>query len=228
MKGRYQGVPRAGPKRERLREKGQFWTPDWLAEAMVAYVIADGCDHIFDPAVGEGAFFRSAKGISARTGKLLRLVGTEIDPAVLHQALCSGLSEDDLSSVKITDFVLQPPRYSYSAIVANPPYIRHHRLPPHVKAELRKLSTQLVGKALDGRAGLHIYFLIRALQLLAPYGRLAFIMPADTCEGVFAGALWEWITKNYCLEAVITFSPEASPFPGVDTNPVIFLRKSVV
>ena len=35
----HQYVPRTGPARESLREKGQFWTPDWIADAMVAYVL---------------------------------------------------------------------------------------------------------------------------------------------------------------------------------------------
>ena len=52
-------------------------------------------------------------------------------------------------------------------------------------------------------------------------------MPADTCEGVFAESLWEWITSKFRLEAVVTFSPGASPFPGVDTNPVIFFIRNI-
>jgi adenine-specific DNA-methyltransferase len=80
---------------------------------------------------------------------------------------------------------------------------------------------------LDGRAGLHIYFLIRALTLLQENGRLAFIMPADTCEGKFANDLWRWILANFTLDAVIVFTPSASPFPKVDTNPLIFfIRKA--
>ncbi len=58
-------------------------------------------------------------------------------------------------------------------------------------------------------------------------GRLAFIMPADTCEGKFATDLWSWISANFALDAVVTFAPEASPFAGVDTNPLVFfIRKS--
>ena len=57
-------IPRSGPHREALRVKGQFWTPDWVAEAMVAYVVGGDCDTIFDPAVGAGAFFRAAKTLS--------------------------------------------------------------------------------------------------------------------------------------------------------------------
>jgi hypothetical protein len=156
-------------------------------------------------------------------GREIALSGTEIDPDVLEGALREGLSPDDLQHVELRDFVLNPPRGPFGAIVANPPYIRHHRLSASVKARLAALATHTVGRPLDGRAGLHVYFLLRGLDLLGGEGRLAFIMPADTCEGVFSPTLWHWITARYRLEAVVTFAPDASPFPGVDTNPVIFM-----
>jgi hypothetical protein len=190
---------------------------------MVSYVLQSETDHIFDPAVGAGAFFKAAKVIGERLGSRIELLGAEIDQAALQQAAQHGLTADDLASVQMSNFVLHPPARRFNAIVANPPYIRHHRLPAEVKAYLKTYSANLLGAAIDGRAGLHIYFLLRALQLLAPGGRLAFIMPADTCEGVFARPLWEWITQRYHLEAVVTFTPAASPFPQVDTNPMIFL-----
>lgn len=220
------GIPKAGPERERLRQKGQFWTPDWVSEAMVSYVLAENCTTLFDPAVGAGAFFRTAKSIACAKGMEITLLGAELDPTTIQQARENGLTGEDLRGVEIRDFALRPPHGPFGAIVANPPYIRHHRLSPETKTELRKLSIRLIGKPLDGRAGLHIYFLLRALELLEVDGRLAFIMPSDTCEGVFAKTLWDWITKKYKLEIVVTFSPESSPFPGVDTNPIIFMIKN--
>jgi hypothetical protein len=220
-------LPRSGHKREFLREKGQFWTPDWIAEAMVGYVIHNNdCNSVFDPAVGTGVFFKATKAVGSEVGREFALQGTEIDPDTLELARQNGLSAHDLANVQITDFVLNPPLGRFKAIVANPPYIRHHRLSPQVKAGLKAFGTRLIGKSLDGRAGIHIYFLLRALQLLDSGGKLAFIMPADTCEGVFAPTLWGWITKKYCLEAVVTFPAEASPFPGVDTNPIIFMIRN--
>lgn len=218
-----QRLPRTGVARETLREKGQFWTPDWVAEAMVGYVLAGGSDHVFDPAVGAGAFFRAAKAIGRRMGLPVRLLGTEAFPDALKEAREHGLSEADLANVHITDFILKPPAGPFSGIVANPPYIRHHRLPADLKSYLKALATQVIGEPLDGRAGLHIFFLIHALERLAPSGRLAFIMPADTSEGVFAPTLWRWIARHYRLDAVVTFEPDASPFPGVDTNALVFL-----
>ncbi len=218
-----QKLPASGSEREALREKGQFWTPAWAAQAMAAYPIAKGYRTVFDPAVGAGAFFRAALAVAELQKVRVQLHGTEIDQAALKEAEASGLSSRDLSAVEIRDFVLDPPKTKLRAVVANPPYIRHHRLPADVKRRLRAFSMGLTGIAVDARAGYHIYFLLRALQLLEKNGRLAFIMPAGTCEGIFAAALWQWITAHYRLDAVITFDPQASPFPGVDTNPVVFM-----
>ena len=217
------GPSRNSKEREILREKGQFWTPNWVADPMVRYVVGNGASHIFDPAVGAGAFFRVAKRISLETGRVLNLLGVEVDQEALGLARCNGLSLEDLSDVEIDDFILRPPQGPFQAIVANPPYIRHHRLSKPIKEELKKISANITGTALDGRAGLHVYFLIRALHLLDDGGRLAFIMPADTCEGVFSSTVWNWVTGNYRLDAVVTFAPNATPFPGVDTNPIIFM-----
>ncbi|WP_157850556.1 N-6 DNA methylase, partial [Chloracidobacterium thermophilum] len=214
--------------REILRSKGQFWTPDWIAEPMVEYVLAERGGLVFDPAVGAGAFFRAAKVIASEKGLAVRFAGMETDPATLYQAQENGLTKDDIALVEIADFVLQSTSRKFHAIVANPPYIRHHRIIPEKKLQLKHLSVEIIGKVLDGRAGLHVYFLIRALSLLEENGRLAFIVSSDICEGKFASDLWTWITANFTLDAIVTFSPEASPFPNIDTNPLIlFICRSV-
>lgn len=221
-----QKLPSDWAAREALREKGQFWTPQWVAEAMIAYCLADGAESVFDPAVGAGGFLIAAKEMAQRKHRQMNLFGAELDRDALRQAESNGLSARDLEQVVTGDFVLRPFDKRFPAIVANPPYIRHHRLSSSTKKSLRALSIDLIGKELDGRAGLHIYFLLRALQLLADGGRLAFIVPADTCEGVFAGTLWRWITSHYRLDAIVTFIPGASPFPNVDINPVILLIRN--
>lgn len=48
-------------QRRRQQETGQFWTPDWVAEAMVSWLPVDGGTAIVDPAVGAGAFSRAAR-----------------------------------------------------------------------------------------------------------------------------------------------------------------------
>jgi hypothetical protein len=216
----HQKLPSNWAEREKLRDKGQFWTPSWVADAMVAYVSRKS-DLIFDPGVGKGIFYLALKKLNK--GK--KFYGFDVDTNIIKEAKSEGII-DLACEIEIRDFILNPPLKKFKAIVANPPYIRHHRLSQEMKDRFRLISQQIIGDTLDGRAGLHIYFLIQALNLLDNDGRLAFIMPADTCEGVFAQKLWNWITKKYCLEGVITFDQKASPFPRVDTNAIIFLIRN--
>lgn len=202
-----------------LREYGQFWTPAPIAEAMVAYLLSSAPNLIFDPAVGMGAFYSALKALD-KTRKT-RFYGLDIDPEVIREAKSKKIF-DERCSIELRDFVKNTPQQTFSAIIANPPYIRHHRISASTKKLLQEMVHKFTHTRIDGRAGIHVYFLIRALTLLSKGGRLVFIMPADTCEGVFSGKLWDWIASKYCLERVVTFDSSASPFPGIDTNPVIF------
>lgn len=214
----HQKLPTEWNAREILRDKGQFWTPSWVAEAMVAYVSQD-TNLIFDPATGRGAFYEALLKLNKPE---ISFFGTDIDEGVLDDSI---YKQKDCN-VELRDFIKNPPNRKFQAIVGNPPYIRHHRIDEKTKAFIKSFSSIITGLLIDGRAGYHIYFFIQALNLLEKNGRLAFIMPADTCEGKFAKNLWKWISEKFCIEAVITFAEEATPFPNVDTNAMVFMIKN--
>lgn len=208
---------------DKIRRHGQVWTPSWVADAMVSYIMSNSPESILDPAVGEGVFLLSARRVSSS----VRLIGYEIDESVLFVARGNGLVDNDLTSIKTVDFLADidqlTPEMMVDAVVANPPYIRHHMIEKTVKDRLLRYSEKVIGTRLDGRSGLHLYFLIRALQMLKSGGRLAFILPSDVFDGVSSPTLWKWIANNFKIDAVITFSSEATPFSGVDTNAVVVL-----
>lgn len=215
----HQTLPTQWQKREELRTKGQFWTPSWVANAMITYVSKE-TDLVFDPASGEGAFYEALKQIAPS----IKFYGTDIDSTVLT----SKIYNNNGCVLEVRDFIKNAPNRKFKAIVANPPYIRHHRIDESTKRFLKQLSFLKTGFILDGRAGLHNYFLIQALELLENDGKLAFIMPADTCEGKSAKQLWQWITSKYCVDCVATFDSKATPFPNVDTNALVFfIRKNI-
>ena len=206
------------------QNKGQFWTPDWIADALVAYVLPKPNTpvEIFDPAVGEGSLLEAA----SRRAPGIDLLGCEIDPVPVRTLMEAHVTRGHGGSrleVKTQDFFDSPMRARFPAIVANPPYIRHHRISATQKAALAEAAQQITGQHIDGRAGLHVHFLIWCLNQLAPEGRLAFIVPADICEGVFSRSLWNWIGSTFRIDGVIAFDSEASPFPDLDTNPIILL-----
>ena len=214
----HQKLPTEWNERELLRDKGQFWTPSWVADAMVAYV-AENTDLVFDPATGRGAFYEALLKLNKPK---VSFFGTDVDTEVLEDEIYNHRN----CLVEERDFIKNPPQRKFKAIVANPPYIRHHRIDEETKTLLKTLSRSITGDTIDGRAGYHIYFLIQALNLLEQNGKLAFIMPADTCEGKFAKNLWKWISDKFCIEGVITFDERATPFPNVDTNAMVFLIKN--
>lgn len=213
----HQQLPSDWNEREVLREKGQFWTPTWVAEAMVAYV-AKNTELIFDPAVGRGAFYEALLKLNRAD---VSFYGIDIDKEVLSDEIY----KHNNCIVERRDFIKNPPERKFKAIVGNPPYIRHHRIAEETKSFLKQLTAHIAGFTIDGRAGYHIYFLLQALHHLDQDGRLAFIMPADTCEGKFSKKLWKWIAEVFCIEAIITFDEKATPFPNVDTNAMVFLIK---
>ncbi len=77
----HQKLPTNWDQREKLRDKGQFWTPNWIADAMVAYV-AQEVDIVFDPGVGKGVFYTALKKLDQKT----KFYGTDIDPEIIEEA----------------------------------------------------------------------------------------------------------------------------------------------
>ncbi len=214
-----QKLPASGGEREALRVKGQFWTPPWLAKIMVNWVTQHQPEILFDPAVGPGTFFAAAR----EAGFAGELQGFELHSNTFADGWKLGLKPDDFRHVRIADFISTSSPEKFPAIVSNPPYIRHHRLTQEQKLELKQLAQNHLGFSLDGRVGLHVFFLLKCLAWLAPGGRLAFLLPADVCEGISSSAFWNRTCQQYRLVAAMTFADEAAPFPTVDTNVMVFL-----
>jgi tRNA1(Val) A37 N6-methylase TrmN6 len=219
-----QTLPSAGLEREELRKKGQFWTPAWLAKVMASWVTEKQPHTVFDPAVGPGTFFSAAREV----GYAGHFDGFELHETALKFGQQPGLTENDFSRIKVGDFISSRFTQNFPAIVSNPPYIRHHRLSGDRKLELQTIAQRILGFTLDGRVGLHIFFLLKCLEHLSPSGRLAFLLPADVCEGISSLALWNRLCERLRLEAVMTFDESAAPFPQVDTNAMVFLISNSV
>jgi len=214
-----QKLPAGGDKREALRVKGQFWTPPWLAKVMAGWVTKNSPEVLFDPAVGPGTFFAAARD-AGFTGEFQ---GFELHANAFADAWKFGLEPYDFRHVQAADFISTSSSEKFSAIISNPPYIRHHRLTLEQKLELKQLAQTHLGFSLDGHVGLHVFFLLKSLSQLTSGGRLAFLLPADVCEGISSSVFWNRICQQYRLIAAMTFADAAAPFPTVDTNAMVFM-----
>ncbi len=87
-----QQLPSSGLAREALREKGQFWTPTWLARVMASWVTACRPPVLFDPAVGPGTFFAGARQV----GFAGDFAGFELHGSALTESYTLGLPASEL------------------------------------------------------------------------------------------------------------------------------------
>src|SRR5271170_6167700 len=144
IKDNFQSLPTDWTEREELREKGQFWTPPWLAKIMAAWVTEKHPPTLFDPAVGPGTFFSAAR----QTGYAGPFDGFELHETAFDDGEKLGLTKNDFKRIELADFISSRLTRTFPAIISNPPYIRHHRLGEQRKGELRDLAKRILGFAL--------------------------------------------------------------------------------
>jgi len=91
----------------------QFFTPLWVAEALVErhFPRLDLADTVLEPSCGVGAFLRAVP-------RAARAVGVEIDPAVAAIAAAESGRE-----VIVGDFRTAPLDFVPTAIIGNPPFV---------------------------------------------------------------------------------------------------------
>ena len=102
----------------------------------------------------------------------LRFLTCDLDPeaiAAVSQKLPAG------SETRAIDFLQLEVGSTgrFQGIIANPPFTRNHALSATRRKVLRNRFN------ISGAAGLWVYFLVHALDFLAPGGRLAAIIPAS-------------------------------------------------
>jgi len=151
---------------------GAFYTPEELANHLIARCPGRQMRAILDPACGEFALLKAAY---ARYGKRIeRLVGCDKRPPVRN--ICGGIR------FVHSDFFGYHPKKPYDLIVENPPYIKANRCGPLCREWAHKHKEFA---DIDKRADLWVYFLLKSLTHLRTGGTLAAVLP------------WAFIQANY-------------------------------
>lgn len=216
------------------RQLGQFWTPEPIARLMAAWAIRRPGDRVLDPAAGAGALVLPALGRLEALGADPRTLGdgqfqtNDIDALVMAILITNLAAHGDGAhpGVELADALTTRAGESFDAIIANPPYTRHHHLPEAYKALLRERIAGARGVRLSGFTSLFGYFYLECLSLLADGGRMAFITPAELLDASYAKPIKAHLLEAVNLRAVIFFGDAIDAFPGVDTAGTITLTEA--
>lgn len=207
---------------EQRRAAGQFFTPLWAGEVMAGWLLSEPRRLLLDPGCGSGALLIAAARRRGR-GKA-KLLGIERDPLALRMAeLNRTLREIEGCEVRLGDFLLDPLQARSDAIICNPPYSRHHEIPPAEKAAIHDGFERRLGLRLSRLAALHVLFLIRALEVCEDGGCLAFITPSDWLDVSYGSKVKRFLLEQAHVEGVVLLEAEHLFFDGVLTTAGIWL-----
>jgi len=215
------------------RPKGQFQTPFWAADLMARWLLGRPTKTLFDPAVGTGRLlFRAFEHGQHQPN---RFVGWDVDElCVLMGALNMRLRQVPGYSIERANFLLDNDALKQAgllddppdATICNPPFSRHQLLDAATKDAIHRNLQEVHGIEVSRRAGLHALFLVRALALAAPGGRLAFITPAGWLDADYGQAVKAYIDRHASLEAMVIFGERKFFFDGAQTTAAITLLKN--
>lgn len=156
------------------RSAGAYYTPGYMVDVVLDRVLGDDSNaSIIDPACGGGAFL-----IAAYNRGFRNLTGVDIDPcaaAICYVALRLAGAEDPDVRVcdSLLDVVETPGNAGFDAVVGNPPWGQKGlRFATPVARRLR-------GRYRTARGVLDPFklFIERGLELLAPGGRMGWVLP---------------------------------------------------
>jgi hypothetical protein len=233
---------------------GQYFTPRDVIRMCVMALSPKPSDVVLDPACGSAAFLyeviQHARGAGGRLPRCLgidlgqravrvaTLLSHAVDPNVL--VIHRGNSLDGRAYATATpnewrDFIRSPlgkshPPQSWGAwhklrctlLLTNPPFAGEIDDPVVLAAYESQRAKSANKKGAVGREHL---FLERAIQLLAPGGRLAIVVPQGVLANSTASYLRRWILSECRVLAVVGLHSFAFlPYTGVKTS-VLFLER---
>ena len=131
-------------------------------------------------------------------------------------ATCSRLPTDNRVFDWRADFPGVFERGGFDVVVGNPPYVRQERLGPF------KPYLALRYASYHGVADLYVYFYERGLELLAPGGKLSYIVTNKWLRAGYGEPLRRFLSERAEIEEVVDFG-HAPIFEDADTFPCIIV-----
>jgi len=198
------------------KQLGQVATPEPIAMLMAKWVMSAKPRTVLDPAAGLGGLLAACRQFNQR----VELVGAERDTETLQRAKTSAPRGTKLI---LADY-LKSDAGLFDGIIANPPYVKAHRL-DYTEKDWCYFEERL-GTPLDRLTNLYALFLLKIWEDLAPHGRAAVILPAEFLNANFGEEIKERLVRAIRPAALVVFTPSVNLFAdALTTSAIVFLEK---
>lgn len=194
---------------ETQKKLGAYYTDALVSKFLVTWAVRDPQDLVMDPAFGDGVFLQAAlERLSRLNAKATsQVLGFEINPDACHSAsrrLAHQYPSGQATLQCGNFFELAPAELQVTAIVGNPPFVRYQRF----NGENRKLAlkrAQSQGVPLSQLASSWAPFLVHAISMVRPGGRLAMVAPFELCHASYARPVLQHLLRSFGRVTLLTF-----------------------
>jgi adenine-specific DNA-methyltransferase len=200
----------------KIKQLGQVATPEPIAALMAKWVMSAKPRTVLDPAAGLGGLLAACRQLDRQAA----LVGVERDTETLLRAKTTAPRGTKLI---LADY-LKSDAGLFDGIIANPPYVKAHRL-AYSEKDWRYFEERL-GTPLDRLTNLYALFLLKIWEDLAPRGRAAIILPAEFLNANFGEEIKERLLRAIRPAGIVIFAPSLNVFAdALTTSAIVLLDK---
>lgn len=202
---------------------GQFFTPFKVASFMADWILGSQKKElsVLDPAAGFGVFERAlnlkskGKKIFFDLWEIDKKVSSKLSEIAIELGLKTELFEGD--------FLSGDWNKKYDGIIANPPYYKHHFI-KNKEALCQNICLKSHYK-FSVQTNIYCWFLIKALNLLADGGRLAYIVPSEFFNSNYGERVKSYLMQSGIILHLININFESCVFDNAMTTSVIILAE---
>lgn len=212
------------------KELGRYYTPRPIAEALARWAIHDSEDpYILDPSFGECIFIETAFEALKEAGfedYLFRVCGVDIDAKAvksLVRFIELGAPRDHFLTSDFFSVTRESWSHRlFSAVIGNPPYVRHHYLPYDLR-ERAQNAVQAHGFSLPRTASYWAYFVLHSLALLRDGGRLGMVLPGAFLHADYAVVVRKNVFSSFRQVQVVLIGERV--FPDAEEETILLLAE---
>lgn len=198
---------------EKLR--GAYYTPLQLARIIVDKLPNRKYARILEPSCGDGVFLDCIQDINYE-----RVVAIEIEPKEAKKAKEKKIPRSSITCEDFLSYYDKHDSEKFDLIIGNPPYIRYQYLTP----EQRDLQNNILikhGMKSNKLINAWVCFLVACVQMLTDNGTIAFVLPAELLQVVYAEDLRLYLSEHLSKMTVIAF--KSLVFPDIEQEIVVFV-----
>lgn len=202
------------------RRFGQFFTPPSIAELMCEWVASIKPASLLDPAVGLGIFVRKFVEHEIECN----ITAIDIDSVALN-SFADCVAHDHLTETIQQDFLTWESPARFDAILANPPYLRHHDL--NYDRDIFREIGRRNDIRLSRLTNAYALFILEICRRLNPGGRAAVVVPGEWLNANFGVPIKEFLLRDGFLKKLVYFSHAELVFDdALTTACLLFLERS--